>query len=182
MDKALRGRTSSSVLTSYVNRGKTRYPFRLVFVAARKRSSSCGSASRHRALRFTEQRSYPVGVRITLAWSAGCLGRLRLALLCGAVPLCQSQQRAAGRRLLAFSERREVIAVGMAEILANMPDMWRAALADHVPNHDGRCQVCHDASGVSALWPCLMREIAEEAKYIHEGGLPGEFAGRHARR
>ncbi|MQA16487.1 MAG: hypothetical protein GEV09_20815 [Pseudonocardiaceae bacterium] len=71
--------------------------------------------------------------------------------------------------------------MGMAAILAGMPDMWRTALDDHVPDQNGRCQACRDSSGASADWPCLAREVAEEAKYIHDGGLPGTFTGRHAR-
>lgn len=71
--------------------------------------------------------------------------------------------------------------MGMAAILADMPDMWRAALATHVPDQDGRCRACRDASGAAATWPCLTREVAEEAKYLYEGGLPGTYGGRHAR-
>jgi len=75
----------------------------------------------------------------------------------------------------------EVIGMGMAAILADMPDMWRAALAAHVPDAHGYCQACRDANGTAAAWPCLTREVAEEAKYLSEGGLPGTFGGRHAR-
>lgn len=57
--------------------------------------------------------------------------------------------------------------MGMAQILADMPDMWHAALEDHVPDHDGHCQACRDTSGISAPWPCLTREVAEEGKYIY---------------
>ena len=71
--------------------------------------------------------------------------------------------------------------MGMAAILADMPDMWRAILATHVPDQHGFCQACRDSSGAAAAWPCLTREVAEEAKYLHEGGLPGTFGGRHAR-
>jgi hypothetical protein len=71
--------------------------------------------------------------------------------------------------------------MGMAAIMADMPDMWRAVLATHVPDQHGLCRACRDASGAAATWPCLAREVAEEAKYLHEGGLPGTFSGRHAR-
>lgn len=69
----------------------------------------------------------------------------------------------------------------MAAILAGMPDIWRAALDEHLPDESGQCRACRDSTGVSASWPCLTREVAEEARYIHEGGLPGTFSGRHAR-
>ncbi|MPZ64090.1 MAG: hypothetical protein GEU83_00700 [Pseudonocardiaceae bacterium] len=71
--------------------------------------------------------------------------------------------------------------MGMATILAGMPDMWRDTLAAHVPDQHGYCQTCRNSSGVSATWPCRIREVAEEAKYIHDGGLPGTFTGRHSR-
>ena len=71
--------------------------------------------------------------------------------------------------------------MGMAAILAEMPDMWRAALAAHVPDQQGRCCACRDTSGAAAAWPCLTREVAEEARYLYEGALPGTYGGRHAR-
>ncbi len=71
--------------------------------------------------------------------------------------------------------------MGMAAILADLPDMWRSVLNAHVPDPQGRCWACRDANGVAASWPCLTREVAEEAKYLYEGGLPGTFSGRHAR-
>lgn len=71
--------------------------------------------------------------------------------------------------------------MGMAAIMADMPDMWRAVLAAHVPDEYDRCRACRDATGAAAPWPCLAREVAEEAKYLHDGGLPGTFGGRHAR-
>lgn len=70
----------------------------------------------------------------------------------------------------------------MAELLAEMPDMWQTVLAEHVPDHAGRCQACRDSTGATASWPCLTHQVATEAKYIYEGGLPNTFAGRHARR
>ena len=71
--------------------------------------------------------------------------------------------------------------MSMASILADMPDMWRAVLAAHVPDQYGRCLACRDSSGIAAAWPCVTREVAEEARYLYEGGLSGTFGGRHAR-
>jgi hypothetical protein len=72
--------------------------------------------------------------------------------------------------------------MSMAAILAELPDMWRNVLHAHVPDPQGRCLACRDDNGVAAPWPCLTREVAEEAKYLYEGGLPGTFSGRHAAR
>ncbi len=69
--------------------------------------------------------------------------------------------------------------MSMAAILAELPDMWRTALTAHVPDPQGRCWACRDENGVAAPWPCLTREVAEEAKYLSEGGLPRTFGGRH---
>lgn len=71
--------------------------------------------------------------------------------------------------------------MGMAVLLAEMPDMWRTVLAEHVPDRDGRCLACRDFSGATATWPCLTHQIATEAKAIYEGGLPDTVTGRHAR-
>ncbi|MGH3768648.1 MAG: hypothetical protein ACRDS0_35760 [Pseudonocardiaceae bacterium] len=72
--------------------------------------------------------------------------------------------------------------MSMAAILAELPDMWRSALTAHVADPQGRCWACRDENGIAAAWPCLTREVAEEAKYLYEGGLPGTFGGRHAAR
>lgn len=72
--------------------------------------------------------------------------------------------------------------MGMAVLLAEMPDLWRAALAEHVSDHHGLCVVCRDSSGLAASWPCLTHQVATEAERIYEGGLLDTFAGRHARR
>jgi hypothetical protein len=72
--------------------------------------------------------------------------------------------------------------MSMAAILAELPDMWRSVLDVHVPDQQGCCSACRNEEGIAASWPCLSREVAEEAKYLHEGGLPGTFSGRHAAR
>ena len=63
----------------------------------------------------------------------------------------------------------------MALILADMPDLWRRILTEHVSGSDGRCVKCRDrsGSGVITLWPCVTRQVADEARAIYEGHLPG---------
>lgn len=68
----------------------------------------------------------------------------------------------------------------MATILATMPDMWRAVLAEHGPDQRGRCRACRDLHGEAPLVPCLIRQVAEEARFRYEGGLPGTLTGDHA--
>jgi hypothetical protein len=64
--------------------------------------------------------------------------------------------------------------VAMAQVMSGMPDVWRRVLAEHVPDQGGRCQACRDEGGFSASWPCLTRQIAEQAKRIHDDP-PTEF-------
>lgn len=52
--------------------------------------------------------------------------------------------------------------MGMAAILAEMPDLRRRYLADHGPDRQGRCSVCAGSS------PCLPLRIAQEAQRIAE--------------
>jgi hypothetical protein len=62
--------------------------------------------------------------------------------------------------------------VAMAHVMSGMPDVWRKVLAEHVPDQGGRCQACRDEGGFSASWPCLTRQIAEQAKRIHDDPQP----------
>lgn len=61
--------------------------------------------------------------------------------------------------------------MAMAQVMSGMPDVWRRVLAEHVPDQRGRCQACREG-GVSASWPCLTRQIAEQAKRIHDEPPP----------
>lgn len=71
--------------------------------------------------------------------------------------------------------------MALASILSEMPDLLRRTLEEHTPDAQGYCRECRDASGISAAWPCVTRELAEEAEHIHGGGLPGtRDAGRAA--
>lgn len=63
--------------------------------------------------------------------------------------------------------------MALASILSEMPDLLRRTLEEHTPDAQGYCRECRDASGISATWPCVTRDLAEEAQHIHGGGLPG---------
>ncbi|MBW0101824.1 hypothetical protein, partial [Pseudonocardia sp. KRD291] len=63
--------------------------------------------------------------------------------------------------------------MALASILSEMPDLLRRTLEEHTPDAQGYCRECRDATGVSATWPCVTRELAEEAQHIYGGGLPG---------
>jgi hypothetical protein len=62
--------------------------------------------------------------------------------------------------------------VSMAVVMSEMPDVWRRVLAEHVPDGHQNCRECFHAGG-RASWPCQTYRIAEEAKWVAEGGLPG---------
>ncbi|GLZ46082.1 hypothetical protein Acsp06_22670 [Actinomycetospora sp. NBRC 106375] len=62
--------------------------------------------------------------------------------------------------------------MSMAVVMSEMPDVWRKVLAEHVPDERRLCRAClHD--GGRASWPCQTYRIAQEAKWVAEGGLPG---------
>ena len=63
--------------------------------------------------------------------------------------------------------------MALASILSEMPDLLRRTLEEHTPDAHGYCRECRDATGVSASWPCVTRDLAEEAQHINSGGLPG---------
>jgi hypothetical protein len=62
--------------------------------------------------------------------------------------------------------------VSMAVVMSEMPDVWRRVLAEHVPDGYQNCRACFHAGG-RASWPCQTYRIAQEAKWVAEGGLPG---------
>lgn len=62
--------------------------------------------------------------------------------------------------------------MSMAVVMSEMPDLWRKVLAEHVPDAQRNCRECFHAGG-RASWPCQTYRIAEEAKWVAEGGLPG---------
>lgn len=62
--------------------------------------------------------------------------------------------------------------MSMAVVMSEMPDVWRRVLAEHVPDGYQHCRACFHAGG-RASWPCQTYRIAQEAKWVAEGGLPG---------
>ena len=62
--------------------------------------------------------------------------------------------------------------MSMALVMSQMPDVWRKVLAEHVPDQSQRCRECRDAGGHGS-WPCQTYRIAQEAKWVAEGNLPG---------
>ncbi|MEJ2862606.1 hypothetical protein [Actinomycetospora flava] len=62
--------------------------------------------------------------------------------------------------------------MSMAVVMSEMPDVWRKVLAEHVPDGQQNCRECFQG-GSRASWPCQTYRIAEEAKWVAEGGLPG---------
>lgn len=61
----------------------------------------------------------------------------------------------------------------MALVMSQMPDVWRKVLAEHVPDQSQRCRECRDTAGQQASWPCQTYRVAQEAKWVSEGNLPG---------
>lgn len=63
--------------------------------------------------------------------------------------------------------------MSMALVMSTMPDVWRKVLLEHVPDQGQRCSACRNAMGESASWPCQTYRVAQEAKWVAEGNLPG---------
>lgn len=63
--------------------------------------------------------------------------------------------------------------MSMALVMSQMPDVWRKVLAEHVGDERGRCRACRNANGETAAWPCQTYRVAQEAKWVAEGNLPG---------
>lgn len=63
--------------------------------------------------------------------------------------------------------------MSMAVVMSEMPDVYRRVLNEHVPDGGGRCGACRNVSGETASWPCQTYRIAQEAKWVSEGNLPG---------
>ncbi|MEQ3550825.1 hypothetical protein WIS52_10105 [Pseudonocardia nematodicida] len=68
-----------------------------------------------------------------------------------------------------------------------MPDLLERTLAEHTPDSQGYCRECRDATGVSAAWPCVTRELAEQARSMNDSAQPadsgsGTVAGRRRAR
>ncbi|MFP5020048.1 hypothetical protein [Pseudonocardia phyllosphaerae] len=66
--------------------------------------------------------------------------------------------------------------MALANILSEMPDLLERTLNEHVPDAQGFCTECRDATGVSAAWPCVTREVAEQAQGMNGSGTTGNDA------
>ena len=61
--------------------------------------------------------------------------------------------------------------VPMADVMADMPGVWRRLLAAHVPDRLGRCRGCRSDTGSGERWPCSLHRIATEARRLHDQKL-----------
>jgi hypothetical protein len=66
---------------------------------------------------------------------------------------------------------RPAAAVPMADVMADMPGVWRRLLAAHVPDRLGRCRGCRSDTGSGERWPCSLYRIATEARRLHDHKL-----------
>jgi hypothetical protein len=66
---------------------------------------------------------------------------------------------------------RPAAAVPMADVMADMPGVWRRLLAAHVPDRLGRCRGCRSDTGSGERWPCSLYRIATEARRLHDQKL-----------
>ena len=62
-------------------------------------------------------------------------------------------------------------AVPMADVMADMPGVWRRLLAAHVADRLGRCRGCRSDTGSGERWPCSLHRIATEARRLHDQKL-----------
>jgi len=77
--------------------------------------------------------------------------------------------------------------LALANILSEMPDLLERTLREHTPDSRGCCRECRDATGVSAAWPCVTRDLAEQARSMNgapalEAPPAGTVAGRRRAR
>lgn len=69
--------------------------------------------------------------------------------------------------------RRESPPVPMADVMADMPEVWRRLIDDHVPDRLGRCRGCRSDTGSGERWPCSLYRIATQARQVHARNLAG---------
>ncbi|OLL73850.1 hypothetical protein Ae168Ps1_2236 [Pseudonocardia sp. Ae168_Ps1] len=75
--------------------------------------------------------------------------------------------------------------MALANILSEMPDLLERTLSEHTPDDQGYCWECRDASGISATWACVTRELAEQARSMNgtdDAPAAGTVAGRRRAR
>jgi hypothetical protein len=46
------------------------------------------------------------------------------------------------------------------------PEVWPKLQVKHVPNEMGRCDACHSHALGTPVWPCRLRDLADEAERI----------------
>jgi hypothetical protein len=61
--------------------------------------------------------------------------------------------------------------VPLADVMSDMPGVWRRLLAAHVPDRLGRCRGCRSDTGSGERWPCSLHRIATEARRLHDEKL-----------
>jgi hypothetical protein len=61
--------------------------------------------------------------------------------------------------------------VPLADVMSDMPGVWRRLLAAHVPDRLGRCRGCRSDTGSGERWPCSLHRIATEARRLHDQKL-----------
>lgn len=62
-------------------------------------------------------------------------------------------------------------AMPMADVMADMPGVWRRLLSAHVADRLGRCRGCRSDGGSGERWPCSLHRIAVEAQRLHDHKL-----------
>jgi hypothetical protein len=62
-------------------------------------------------------------------------------------------------------------AMPMADVMADMPGVWRRLLSAHVADRLGRCRGCRSDGGSGERWPCSLHRIAAEAQRLHDQKL-----------
>jgi hypothetical protein len=68
------------------------------------------------------------------------------------------------------SESPERILAGVARILASRhPEVVEKLLVEHVADASGRCAACRSTSTGSPVWPCALRNVAEQARWLIDG-------------
>jgi hypothetical protein len=58
---------------------------------------------------------------------------------------------------------------GLVAELTPLVRLWQQLLADHQPDHDGRCRACTESGTGRAVtaWPCVLHRLAGRAAVAH---------------
>jgi hypothetical protein len=60
----------------------------------------------------------------------------------------------------------DVAPSAVAAALAPMVQVWRALLAEHLPDREGRCQACRWQTRSADRWPCNVYSLAAAAQRV----------------